>query len=389
MDYPNHEQHDKPLIFNITTVDYNRKDPVFWIETSTTLTKYKHKARRIPRYYSELERLHDHLLATLDDAYIPVLPPCPRPRYDRQGRLLSRYWWYQQQGEWLPTPDIKVQHWLDRIADHERVQQSEGLREFVESEVGVGKLSHYPLLFSFLGFFNFRPQRRKKVKRHKRRTSINHDDLEPEFWHLNDHIHTFRMCLVQLETAWASRGNTSVWSDLASAWVAYGGIERDPELFILYKNIARGCQQVHHLELLQDMAATDTLGDEITYQISNAENAQTIMERRLSVLSDYFISRKRTESSLRNVERLKSSSSIDRERASDAIAELEEARRIEQNALQKYERIDGNYDRDLEYRYKPQLASDMIHAIREYAKSQLVLEKQKLAVWENVYSCMK
>ena len=101
-----------------------------------------------------MERLHDHLLATLDDAYIPVLPPCPRPRYDRQGRLLSRFWWYQQQGEWLPTPDIKVQHWLDRIADHERVQQSEGLREFVESEVGVGKLGHYPLLFSFLGFFN-------------------------------------------------------------------------------------------------------------------------------------------------------------------------------------------------------------------------------------------
>lgn len=75
------------------------------------------------------------------------------------------------------------------------------------------------------------------------------------------------------------------------------------------------------------MAATDTLGDEITYQISNAENAQNIMEQRLSVLSDYFISRKRTESSLRNVERLKSSSSIDRERASDAIAELEEVQK--------------------------------------------------------------
>lgn len=110
-----------------------------------------------------MERLHDHLLATLDDAYIPVLPPCPQPRYDRQGRLLSRFWWYQQQqqqlqqGDELPTPDIKIQHWLDRIADHERVQQSEGLREFVESEVGVGKLlghHHSPLLFSFLGLFN-------------------------------------------------------------------------------------------------------------------------------------------------------------------------------------------------------------------------------------------
>lgn len=36
MDYHHYEQQqqlDTPLIFNITTVDYNRKDPVFWIET--------------------------------------------------------------------------------------------------------------------------------------------------------------------------------------------------------------------------------------------------------------------------------------------------------------------------------------------------------------------
>ena len=111
----------------------------------------------------------------------------------------------------------------------------------------------------------------------------------------------------------------------------------------------------------------ETLGEEIEYQIKNAINAQSIMTKRLSVLSDYFSSRKRTESSLRNVERLKSSSNIDRNQANDAIAELEyvstisslficllftlffylceknnkqtktkQARRIEQDALQRY-----------------------------------------------------
>lgn len=47
------------------------------------------------------------------------------------------------------------------------------------------------------------------------------------------------------------------------------------------------------------------------------------MQRRLNALSDYLTSRKITESSLRGVERLKSSINIDRNQASDAIALLE------------------------------------------------------------------
>lgn len=47
------------------------------------------------------------------------------------------------------------------------------------------------------------------------------------------------------------------------------------------------------------------------------------MQRRLNALSDYLSSRKITESSLKSVERLKSSINIDRNQASDAIAILE------------------------------------------------------------------
>lgn len=47
------------------------------------------------------------------------------------------------------------------------------------------------------------------------------------------------------------------------------------------------------------------------------------MQRRLNALSEYLTSRKTTESSLKSVERLKSSTSIDRHQASEAIAILE------------------------------------------------------------------
>jgi hypothetical protein len=33
----------------------------------------------------------------------------------------------------------KIQLWFDRIVEHDRTKMSEGLRAFVESEVGVGK----------------------------------------------------------------------------------------------------------------------------------------------------------------------------------------------------------------------------------------------------------
>ncbi|KAI9259432.1 hypothetical protein BDA99DRAFT_560867 [Phascolomyces articulosus] len=386
------DRHFPQLYLQITTVDYNRKDPVFWIQALTTLVKYRHKQRRIPRYYSELEKLHGHLTATLDDVYIPVLPICPQAKYDKQGHMLSRYWWVQlidqqrqqnseheEEDRLLPNSDIKIQHWLDRIANHERIQQSEGLREFVESEVG------------------FRPQlNKKKSSKSKRRHSatIRNEDLEPEFWILNEQIDAFRLYLGQLlpclsRVALEQKGSAEAWMDLASMWITYGGMERHPELFIIYKYIVRVCQQVHSIELLQEIAMNETLGEEVEYQIRNALNAQGIMTRRLSALSDYFASRKRTESSLRNVERLKSSSNIDRDQANDAIAELEYARRVEHDALQRYERIDSHFDEDLEKRYKPQTASDMITSIREYAKSQLILEKQKLAAWQNMLSSIK
>lgn len=132
------------------------------------------------------------------------------------------------------------------------------------------------------------------------------------------------------------------------------------------------------------------------------------MKRRLNSLSEYLSSRKHTESSLRSVERLKSSINIDRDQASDAIAILEnvsigfffffslslsyllffQARITERENLQKFERIDTNLRRDIEDQYKPNLTTDLLRSIKEYAKSQLHLETKKLAVFEEIMNCL-
>ncbi|KAI9017968.1 hypothetical protein CLU79DRAFT_837459 [Phycomyces nitens] len=337
----------------ISTVDYHRKDPVFWIEAKTDLQKYKHKHRRFPRYYSELQKLHDHLVATLEDVFIPVLPACPVPRYDKDGRRVVRQWWFSvgrnpiiqfHNNDNTDQVEYKLQRWLDRIVDHPRIQPSEGLREFVESEVG------------------FRPLLKKTRQTKPATVLVSERDMEPAYMQqqacLTDILQTFKDWSLQIERISNEHKLISQsWVELGSSWITYGGRERNPCLFILYKGITKGCQQ-----------------------LSAIEKSQTTMQRRLGALSEYLTSRKQTEHSLRQVERLKSSGTIDRTRADGAIKDLDIAKR---ESLKRYEAIDNHLEQDMREQ-QPKRSRDMISCLREYARSQLFLEQQKLAIWENI-----
>ncbi|KAL0080472.1 hypothetical protein F4703DRAFT_1868874 [Phycomyces blakesleeanus] len=365
----------------ISTVDYHRKDPVFWIEANTDLQKYKQKHRRFPRYYSELQKLHDHLVATLEDVFVPVLPACPIPRYDKEGRRVVRQWWFNVGRNTIIQSDnndntdrveYKLQRWLDRIVDHPRIQPSEGLREFVESEVG------------------FRPLLKKGRQTKPATVPVSERDMEPAYIqqqaYLADILQSFQDLSRQIErTSSEHKMLSQSWVELGSSWITYGGRERNPCLFILYKGITKGCQQLSAIEKSQACSTTETLGDEVNYQIRNTEAAQATMQRRLGALSEYLTSRKQTEHSLRQVERLKSSGSIDRTRADGAIKDLEIARRTERDSLKRYEAIDHHIEQDMREQ-QPKLSRDMISCLREYARSQIFLEKQKLAIWESIQS---
>ncbi|KAG0174515.1 SCF ubiquitin ligase complex subunit cdc4 [Apophysomyces sp. BC1034] len=331
------------------------------------------RRRCVAAVHNELEKLYHHLIGTLDDVFIPALPVCPIPRYNRQQQLVTRQWWLQVGVQEQPVNDtddridIKIQRWFDRITKNYRAQSSEGLREFVESEVG------------------FRPQlSRKSVSATK---PIVMKDMEPEFSHFSEQLSHFgdHLGQWQLQTQrveMAQKDSAQAWIELASSWIAYGGMERDPDLFILYKQISKKCQQISDVECSQSMALAETLEDETVYQIKNAEGAQLSMQRRADALSDYVAAAKHTESSLRALERLKSSVNINHDRANGAIIELDNARKHEEECFERYERIDGHLREDLEEQYKPNMANDMITAIQEFARSQLFLEQQKLQIWQ-------
>ncbi|KAI8062205.1 hypothetical protein BC940DRAFT_336645 [Gongronella butleri] len=417
------------LNLSISTVDYNRKDPVFWIVANTNLDTYKHKHRRFPRYYSELKKLERHLGATLDDVLLNVLPVCPRPHHDKDGRMVPRQWWLHvtftpdglrpQHASEPPSPidhhmttesttasstrtslsendaaaatlplsldhrhsqshlnprkvwDMRIQLWLQRLADHPRVIASDGLREFIESEIG------------------FRPQLPTR-RRQKKISGFHHlqRDMEAEFNASVELLDLWATSLIDVQQQLIAFKTSMVlwsetWLDLASSWIAYGAIERDPSLFLVHKQMAKGTQKIADTEHSMGLLLSETLGEEVEYQMSNVVAAKVSMERRMRAFAEYMDSHRHTESCLRHVERLKSSSVIDRQQVTDVIADLEQARADEQHCLRDYERIDNNLQQDL-VQYKSNMARDMIGTMQEYVKAQLHLERQKLMVWQSL-----
>ncbi|KAI7867185.1 hypothetical protein BDF14DRAFT_1806723 [Spinellus fusiger] len=364
---------DSGVQLTITTVDYQRKDPVFWIEARATLQKYKQKHRRFPRYYSELKKLHHHLEETLEDVWVPVLPDCPVPRYDRQGRIVGRHWWFTLRDYAAPEDienrvEYRVQQWLHHITHHPRIQQSEGLREFVESDTG------------------FRPQ---LIKHRRPRATVAMNDTDPattQYQSLFTLQHTLQSLLQQIERVKHSHfvmGQTL--EELASVWVVYGARERNPELFIIYKSMTKALDHLSGIERSQGRAMAETLEEETHYQIKMMQVGQDTVQRRLEAHTDYLHSIKGTETYLRQVERLKSSVTIDRGKANGVIADLENARRHERERLRRYESMNRHLQQDL-YAQTPHQSKQIVTSLRDYAKSQLFLEKQKLMLWQSIHS---
>ncbi|KAI9247546.1 hypothetical protein BY458DRAFT_527176 [Sporodiniella umbellata] len=353
---------------SITSTDYKRKDPVFWIEAIAGLNQQK----RLPRYYSELEKLYTQLSSNIPHTIIPQLPLLSVPRLDKEGNQVPRQWWLNLQAP-MSTDSVeesKIQTWLNRIVENEAVQHSGILNEFTEKDIGYTPSSK---ILGIRTLSTFVPEK----------------DIDPElnFWvnQLNSFSNELQLCLIKSnKLIQEHKMMADHWSFLVSFFVSYGALERDSDLFILYKSLTKGCQQICDLHRFQALSTLETVGNEISYQMKNVRPAQDAMQRRLDALSSYLSSKKKTESSLRSVERMRLSNSISREQANEAIVVLENARREEGRRLKHYEKLDENLREDIEYKYKSHVAQDLKKSLHDYATSQLYLERKKLLIWQDI-----
>jgi hypothetical protein len=161
--------------------------------------------------------------------------------------------------------------------------------------------------------------------------------------------------------------------------------ETHPGLSHAYRKLGRIIQTTGDYHAAQGTAEATTLGDPLTYHSGDAFVVKETLTNRhilLRELQQASASRMSKESS---VQRLKSSTSVKREKVDEAISSLDEALSQENYLKGKTSRVTANLLLE-KRRWFDRTTSDLNSSIREYTLRQIEAERRTLATLESVRS---
>ncbi|CAO3694736.1 unnamed protein product [Umbelopsis ramanniana] len=347
------EDAEHSIHIKIDSSDLNRKEPVFWLECSTNLNKYLRKQRRFPRTISDFRRLAVYLTHAYSNSFVPALPKATNPH--------------------------NLQRWLDIVCRNDRLSESEALREFVESDVGF-----YP--------HPVKPPPRRRATSLLSTGSGSSDtveDIDFDFVETKRAIEEFErhvsVCNRKGETEVIYRRELALAeSDLGSEFVSLGAIEREPGLFLVFKNMSKAFNLIADLERSKAVSESVTILDQMKYQLLNSQAAQETLQVRLKALSEYRECSRLTQTRLRAMERLKFSSSIDHGSVNDAINDLKDAKLSEAETKQKFETLNSGIKKDICEDYRHDVSEDVIRSIADHVRAQIRINKRQLQVFESL-----
>jgi hypothetical protein len=150
-----------------------------------------------------------------------------------------------------------------------------------------------------------------------------------------------------------------------------------------YRKLGRIVQTVGDYHAAQGTAEATTLGDPLAYHASDAFIVKESLTNRHILLRELLQAEQSRRSKEAAVTRLKSSTSVKRDKVDEAIAALEEANSAEQYLKGKTQRVTGNLLLE-KRRWFARTSTEMVEAIREYAVRQIETERRTLATLETV-----
>lgn len=159
--------------------------------------------------------------------------------------------------------------------------------------------------------------------------------------------------------------------------------ELHPGLKHACRKIGRTTQTAGDLHAAQGTAEASTLGDPLAYHSSDAFIVKETLTNRHILLRELLQAQQATRSKLSATDRLKSSTSVRRDKVDEAISALDEARSHESYLHQKTQRVTANL---LQERRKwfTRTATDLRASIREYVVREIEAERRCLAILEAV-----
>jgi len=159
--------------------------------------------------------------------------------------------------------------------------------------------------------------------------------------------------------------------------------ELHPGLKHAYRKIGRTTQTTGDLHAAQGTAEASTLGDPLAYHSSDAFIVKETLTNRHILLRELLQAQQATRSKLNATDRLKSSTSVRRDKVDEAIAALDEARSHESYLHQKTQRVTSNLLQERR-RWFTRTATDLRASIREYVVREIEAERRCLATLEAV-----
>lgn len=159
--------------------------------------------------------------------------------------------------------------------------------------------------------------------------------------------------------------------------------ETHPGLSHAYRKLGRIIQSCGDYHAAQGTAEATTLGDALVYHSGDAFIVKETLTNRHILLRDLVQAEQTRRSKENAASRLKSSSSLKRDKVDEAMTQLDEAAQAESFLRGKTQRVTQNLLVE-KRRWFDRTANDVLGSIREYVLRQIESERRMLATLESV-----
>jgi len=150
-----------------------------------------------------------------------------------------------------------------------------------------------------------------------------------------------------------------------------------------YRKLGKTVTLIGDLHAAQGTAEASTLSDTFTYHSADAFIVKETLTNRQILMRELLQAQQATRSKLSATDRLKSSTSVRRDKVDEAIAQLDEARSHEQYLFDKTKRVTANLLQD-NRKWFNNTTADVRSAIRDFVMRQIEFERRSLATLEAI-----
>ena len=180
----------------------------------------------------------------------------------------------------------------------------------------------------------------------------------------------------------------SSYADLSTNFSSFSTTESHVPLSNGLKQLADSMRTIAELEIGQSNNAALVLGDALAYAAVEARSAKDALLQRQYNLDELHSSIKATITKRRNIEKLRGGSNIKPERVNEALDDLEEAQKFEQNLQYRIQAISTNLRPALQTHLRA-MNDNMLRTLLHHARAQSAYERRKLLVYESISDKLK